>query len=136
MKDALQSPSKHVLVGCSGVCLDYQEVDVIPAPLASRGQPALSIQHLESCLGERVFVDMMGGRQPYLVAALKSLPLREDDEPANSSLAEREMVRYLIAECSGQLEGEPVSPASFPFQSVHIASLCFLTALTLLTHLF
>ena len=79
---------------------------------------------------------MMRGRQPYLVAALKSLPLREDDEPANSSLAEREMVSYLIAECSGQLEGEPVSLASFPSQSVHIASLCFLTALTLLTHLF
>ena len=54
-----------------------------------------------------MFVDMMGGRQPYLVAAMKSLPLREDDEPANSSLAEREMVSYLIAECSRQLEGEP-----------------------------
>ena len=70
-----------------------------------------------------MFVDMMGGRQPYLVAAMKSLPLREDDEPANSSLAERKMVSYLIAECSGQLEGEPFPPHTLSFQYVHFAPL-------------
>lgn len=60
---------------------------------------------------------MMGGRQPYLVAAMKSLPLREDNETANSSLAEREMVSYLIAECSRQLEGELLSPYTIPIQT-------------------
>ena len=52
-----------------------------------------------------MFVDMMGGRQPRLVAAMKSLPLREDDTPANSSPAERDLVARLSHECSAQLEG-------------------------------
>ena len=55
-------------------------------------EAALSIQHMERVLGDRTFVDMMGGRQPYLVAAMKSLPLREDYSPANSSSAEQQLV--------------------------------------------
>ena len=75
--------------------------------LTVRGpQPALSIQHLERILGDRMFVDMMGGRQPRLVAAMKSLPLREDDMPANSAPAERDLVALLSHECSTQLKGE------------------------------
>ena len=66
---------------------------------------ALSIQHMEEVLGDMTFVDMMGGRLPYLVAAMKSLPLREDSTPPNASLAERRLVEHLISDCSKQLEG-------------------------------
>ena len=66
---------------------------------------ALSIQHMEEVLGDMTFVDMMGGRLPYLVAAMKSLPLREDSTPANATLAERRLVEHLISDCSKQLEG-------------------------------
>ena len=61
---------------------------------------------MEEVLGDRVFVDIMGGRQHRLVAAMKSLPLRDDDEPANSSPAERDLVALLTRECSTQLEGK------------------------------
>ena len=71
----------------------------------SRVWGALSIQHLEAVLGDMTFVDMMGGRLPYLVAAMKSLPLREDSLPANTTLAERRLVEHLIIDCSKQLEG-------------------------------
>ena len=66
----------------------------------------LSIQHMEEVLGNMTFVDMMGGRLPYLVAAIKSLPLREDSTyAANTTLAERRLVEHLITDCSKQLEG-------------------------------
>ena len=60
---------------------------------------------MEELLGNKTFVDMMGGRLPYLVAAMKSLPLREDNTPAYTTLAERRLVEHLIADCSKQLEG-------------------------------
>ena len=72
---------------------------------------ALSIQHMEEVLGDMTFVDMMGGRLPYLVAAMKSLPLREDSTPANATLAERRIVEHLISDCSKQLEGALPSAA-------------------------
>ena len=72
--------------------------------------PALSIQHMERILGDRVFVDMMGGRQHRLVAAMKSLPLRDCDAPANSTPAEKELVALLTRECSAQLDGKHFMP--------------------------
>lgn len=54
---------------------------------------------------------MMGGRQHHLVAAMKSLPLRQDDAPANSSCAERELVAHLAADCSSQLDGVSLTTA-------------------------
>ena len=63
---------------------------------------------MEEVLGKmNVHVDMMGGRQPYLLAAMKSLPLREDNTPVYSTLAERRLVNHLITDCSKQLEGTP-----------------------------
>ena len=75
-------------------------------PNARDSLPALSIQHMEEVLGDRVFVDMMGGRQHRLVAAMKSLPLRDDDVPANFSPAERDLVALLTRECSSELDGK------------------------------
>jgi len=66
---------------------------------------------MENVLGNRIFVDMMGGRQHHLVAAMKSLPLRQDDAPANSSCAERELVAHLAADCSSQLDGVSLTTA-------------------------
>ena len=61
---------------------------------------------MEEVLGDTTFVDMMGGRLPYLVAAMKSLPLREDSIPAFMTLTERLLVEHLIRDCSKQLEGD------------------------------
>ena len=73
-------------------------------------QLGLSIQHMERVLGDRAFVDMMGGRQPRLVAAMKSLPLRDNDAPANSTGPERDLVARLTQDCSNQLDGRHAAP--------------------------
>ena len=80
---------------------------------ARDSRPALSIQHMERILGDRVFVDMMGGRQHRLVAAMKSLPLRDCDAPANSTPAEKELVALLTQECNAQLDGKHFMPTVY-----------------------
>ena len=98
-----------LIVGMTDICVVAKECSAYKVtygwvPYSSTGG-ALSIQHMEEVLGDMTFVNMMGGRLPYLVAAMKSLPLRKDSTPANATLAERRLVEHLISDCSKQLEG-------------------------------
>lgn len=49
------------------------------------GQPGgggtLSLERFQCVIGDRFFLDLMGGKNPYLYAALKSFPLRDEHVP-------------------------------------------------------
>lgn len=59
---------------------------------------------MQRLLGDRAFLDAMSGRQPYLCAALRSLPMR-DQGGAGSQAQERALARGLLARVGAQAEG-------------------------------
>lgn len=74
---------------------------------ASECGRALSLQRLEGLLGERAFMQMLGGQHSYLTAAIKSLPLQDSDAGAAGPLPleERGLAEALRQQCLDALEG-------------------------------
>ncbi|CAL8466547.1 g6083 [Coccomyxa elongata] len=72
----------------------------------SESDETLSLARIEYLLGDQIFLGMMAGEHPYLMAAIKSLPLREGGNPGDPvSLQERRLAERLIRTCEGVLQG-------------------------------
>ena len=72
----------------------------------SESDETLSLARIEYLLGDQIFLGMMAGEHPYLMAAIKSLPLREGGSPGDPiSLQERRLAERLIRACEEILQG-------------------------------
>lgn len=76
----------------------------------------VSLERLQSVIGDRVFVDCLSGKNPYVLAAMKSLPLRDEfDQQAATAAAAAAAAPEPTAEgaaASGRdLESMPLSGA-------------------------
>lgn len=59
---------------------------------------------MQRLLGDRAFLDAVSGRQPYLCAALRSLPMRDQGD-TGSQAQEQALARHLLAQVDAQAEG-------------------------------
>ncbi len=72
----------------------------------SEPDETLSLARFEYLLGDQIFLGMMAGEHPYLIAAIKSLPLREGGNPGDPvPVGERRLAERLIGICEDILHG-------------------------------
>ena len=75
-----------------------------PHGVLHRQAAGLSLERMQGLLGDRAFLDAVSGRQPYLCAALRSLPMR-DPGGAGSQAQERALAAGLLAQVDAQAAG-------------------------------
>lgn len=72
----------------------------------SKPDETLSLARIEYLLGDQIFLGMMAGEHPYLMAAIKSLPLREGENPGDPvPQQERRLAERLVRICEKILQG-------------------------------
>ena len=69
---------------------------------------SLSLERLQLLMGDALFLEAISGENPYGYAALRSLPLRDDNSPAEASAkdADRKLAGILVDQCTAILSGE------------------------------
>jgi hypothetical protein len=68
----------------------------------------LSLERIQLLMGDSLFLEAISGENAYGYAALKSLPLRDDNAPTTNvaPAADRELAKNLMDQCTASLDGE------------------------------